>query len=225
MTQVATITELVEEAESTYEVEIEITGGGRGWTATAGEVTAKATSKAGALEALVVALDAAEAEAEPGEEIEGCSDECQSSQSNICQCACGGENHGIGVTVKDRKPTVVVGEKPCRCGCGQTTKRTFVPGHDARFHALMALKEWWDQSDHDGPFDEAKASKEKKAAVRKIARERRATKRAADKAVQEEAAAKMIASIKAPARKSKAQAKANTKVQAETAEALGDLPF
>jgi hypothetical protein len=173
--------ERLEEVEQDAGVTIEVTGGGKGWTARTvsglgGEQTFKATSKMAALEGLADLLDTEDEEAEPGEEIEGCSDECQSSTSNICQCACQGENHGVGVNLS--KPIVVVGDKPCKCGCGMTTKRTFVPGHDARYHGLMGLMEWWDGQDSDKPFNEAEARKAKASALRKAARERRAAQRA-----------------------------------------------
>lgn len=133
------IAERIEEIEAEFGVEIEITGGGRGWTATDGEHTAKATSKADAIEALVALLEADEDnEAEAGEEIEGCSVECQSSTSTVCQCACDGDNHGTLVGSKAR--VVSLGEKPCRCGCGGTTKREFVAGHDARFAVMEAAR-------------------------------------------------------------------------------------
>lgn len=27
--------------------------------------------------------------------------------------------------------------KPCKCGCGEQVKRTFKPGHDARYNSLL----------------------------------------------------------------------------------------
>lgn len=142
------IAERIEEVETEFDVEITVTGGGRGWTASAdgsfgGEpITAKATSKADAIEALADLLeanrDADTDDAEPGEEFEGCSDECQSSTSSVCQCKCDGENHGSALGSKAR--VVSLGEKPCRCGCGGITKREFVAGHDARFATMEAAK-------------------------------------------------------------------------------------
>jgi len=176
-----TIAERIEEANEQFGIEIEITGGGKGWKGEFVDETgvthsAAADSKGKVLSLLIneatdLGLDSDD---EPGEEIEGCSDECQSSTSNICQCACNGDNHGIagGVT----KGIVVVGEKPCKCGCGLTTKRTFVPGHDARYHGLVALRQWAVDNGQTGTDEDLR--KAKAASLRKAARERRAAKRA-----------------------------------------------
>lgn len=194
-----TAAERIEEIEAEYGVEVEVTGGGKGWTAKATYegtdlMSVKLDSKMGVLSLLDNSLqewaNTDEADALAGEEIEGCSDECQSSTSNICQCACGGDNHGIGVVIANRKPTVVVGEKPCKCGCGQTTKRTFVPGHDARYHGLVALREWAKAEGLTGTDEDLR--KAKAASLRKAARVRRAAARAEIGAK----AAKIAASIK-----------------------------
>jgi len=134
------IAAMVEEITEQYGVEVEITGGGKGWTATATdeqgtEHTAKAESKMIALEALSNRLDERE-EAEEAEDMaefdeESCSAECQSANPNTpCSCKCGGANHPKASSGE----VVVVGPKPCKCGCGQITNRAFFPGHDARYH-------------------------------------------------------------------------------------------
>lgn len=66
-----------------------------------------------------------------------CPGECMISEQTICNCSCGGRNHGIlhRILTGETKPPVMFGPKPCLCGCGGITKRRFVPGHDARFHA------------------------------------------------------------------------------------------
>ena len=129
--------------------DMEVTGGGHGWTATTTleeddtEVSAKGTSKLAAAEALLEAVRAIRAEEDAdvegdGEEFENCRLECQTSESDICQCSCGGENHGAMLNAGRRRATVL-GTKECLCGCGLTTARRFVPGHDARYHARIKL--------------------------------------------------------------------------------------
>lgn len=230
-TKAQEIAEIIERLEGDYDVSIEVTGGGRGWTATTdSDLSIKATSKWDVLQMLEVELEKAAEGDDSGEEIEGCSDECQSSQSVFCQCACDGQNHGIAGSVKS-DTIVVIGNKTCKCGCGEITKRTFVPGHDARYHGLVGLIQWGRENglihsprfDGDmGPADLSEVRKAKAASLRKAARERRAVKRAGEAAVAEA----MIAGIKANARPSAKQVKATAKVQAETDAALSEqLPF
>lgn len=181
--------------------DLEVTGGGRGWTATTtadGEVySAKGTSKLGAAEALYQMFkDGKNVEPDEDiEEIEGCADECQSSESDFCRCKCGGINHGA--LVGRKAPVVQIGKKLCKCGCGETTNRTFVPGHDARFHALEALTAWAEANGVTGTEEQLR--KAKAAAVRKAARERRAKQRAAAT----KAAEKVAKTVKAKPAKSK----------------------
>lgn len=173
--------------------DLEVTGGGKGWKATTtvdGEVYfAKGASKLAAAENLYdVIKNRTVAEDDPAdvEEVEGCAAECQSSESAFCRCACGGANHGA--LVGRTEPVVLVGDKLCACGCGEFTKRTYVPGHDARHHGLLKLVEWAEANGVLNPNDDptgyteteiAGARKAKAAAVRKAARERRAKLRAA----------------------------------------------
>lgn len=72
-----------------------------------------------------------------------CAGECMVSKSPVCECECGGSNHGILVRLLSQsvpgtggKP-IMLGPKPCACGCGGTTNRKYVPGHDARHHAAL----------------------------------------------------------------------------------------
>lgn len=91
-----------------------------------------------------------------------CVGECMgASPSSPCDCRCGGSNHAIGgavmfglfqkvlaqpsdgdrgrlfkATVKAAQP-LRLESKPCQCGCGESTMRRFVPGHDARYHAAI----------------------------------------------------------------------------------------
>lgn len=136
--------------------DLEVTGGGRGWTArttVSGVVySARDTSKLGAANALYNALKDADdavtmADAEMGDpdaiealdgeaEFEKCSIFCQSSLSDFCQCSCGGDNHGTLLGL-GRRPATTLADKPCLCGCGETTKRRYVPGHDARHHFAL----------------------------------------------------------------------------------------
>lgn len=83
-----------------------------------------------------------------------CVGECMAGQSDLCDCRCAGENHGIakaslidallmgGLSVQSfnaqRRPTIY-GKKSCACGCGGETLRRFIPGHDARYHARQNL--------------------------------------------------------------------------------------
>lgn len=123
--------------------DLEVTGGGRGWTATTtigGVVrTVRHTSRLGAAEALY-ALIAAEDETDDEtdsveEEFENCRDECQASERDYCECSCGGANHGVGLP--NRHAVMLLGKKDCACGCGGSTLRKYVPGHDARHHARL----------------------------------------------------------------------------------------
>lgn len=83
-----------------------------------------------------------------------CNAECMGSQKQYCDCRCGGANHGVGAMaflagISDGIPAgvfqlklaeirpVQYGPKPCLCGCGETTLRRFVPGHDARYHSRI----------------------------------------------------------------------------------------
>lgn len=183
MAQNTEIQDHIDAIEDEFNVEVVITGGGRGWTASVdGGAVAKATSKMAALTALYDMLedmnggDSTDQDEDPDGEFEGeCSDECLSSQSAFCQCKCNGINHGMGAGRKS--PAVMVGPKPCKCGCGETTKRTFVPGHDARYHGLVALTKWAKDNGITGSEEELR--KAKASAVRKAARERRAAQRKA----------------------------------------------
>lgn len=67
-----------------------------------------------------------------------CNGECMLSEKDICDCRCDGANHGIifGLQGAAIVPTLY-GDKQCLCGCGGITKRRFVPGHDARYHAAQ----------------------------------------------------------------------------------------
>ena len=122
----------------------EITGGGKGWTATAGEHTGKGTSKDEAIKALMLVVAKAETGFDEGDMSEGeiakCVAECVESQRPYCECKCGGTNHGTGpnglILVKGTFARQI-GPKECLCGCGGLTDRTFVPGHDARYHAAQ----------------------------------------------------------------------------------------
>lgn len=183
------IQDRIDEIEAEFEVEIEIAGGGRGWTASVdGSASAKGESKMAALALLENSLIDLRDEGDtkdPDFDLESeCSAECQTSTSDYCECKCGGANHpGLKV--------VPVGDKPCKCGCGQTTKRLFVPGHDARYHALEALKVW---AAANGIADLDEAKKAKAAGQRKAARERRAEKRAAQAVVAEKIIARVAGS-------------------------------
>lgn len=227
------IADLIEELEGEFGVEIEVTGGGRGWAATATEDgvavdVAKESSKLSALQVLQDGLAAWQMngnqslEEIEAEEIEGCSDECQSSESAFCQCACDGANHGANITRTEPFLLVVIGNKPCKCGCGEITKRQFAAGHDARYHGLVALREWAVANSVTGTDEELR--KAKAASLRKAARERRAAKRAGEQVIAEA----MIATIKADSRPSAKQVAANVAVAKETEaalEGLDSLPF
>jgi len=90
-----------------------------------------------------------------------CVGECMGAQpESPCNCRCDGANHAIGggtfaqmvnaliaangsltpATLKSvlvsTRP-VMYRPKPCLCGCGESTLRRFVPGHDARYHAAI----------------------------------------------------------------------------------------
>lgn len=75
-----------------------------------------------------------------------CVGECMQGSSDICDCRCLGEVHGVMRLASMGKPTwagvlslkpVRFGPKDCACGCGTRTDRRFAPGHDARFHAAQ----------------------------------------------------------------------------------------
>lgn len=224
------IAERIEEIESEHGVSVKVTGGGKGWTANAwkdGEIvqTAKATSKAEAVEVLAAALEESDEDDEAGdiEEIEGCADECQSSESAFCQCKCEGMNHGA--LVGRKAPATMIGPKPCKCGCGELTKRTFVAGHDARYHGLLALRKWAAEQGLTG--DDESLRKAKAAAMRKAARERRAEQRAA------EAEAVKSAPTSSPKRTRKVRAQVAEQVDTDLraildpagTKVIDDLPF
>lgn len=172
--------------------DLEVTGGGRGWTATTtinGKVlSAKGTSKVDAASALydeakrlhLLSLDLTDEDMTEGE-FEQCVAECVGSIRPYCECKCDGRNHGA---MHGAAAPVLIGKKECACGCGQTTQRRFVPGHDARYHARIALAEWAKENGVTGSEEELR--KAKAAALRKAARERRAAKRAVAKARVEE---------------------------------------
>ena len=78
--------------------------------------------------------------------ITPCVGECMQGRSDVCDCRCMGANHGLMRIGSLGSPTwseiealrpVPFGPKPCLCGCGGLTDRKFVPGHDARFHAMQ----------------------------------------------------------------------------------------
>lgn len=168
--------------------DMEVTGGGRGWTATTTidgtEVSAKGTSKVDAAEALLAEakrlsllnLDLTDEDMTEAE-FEQCVAECVGSIRPYCECKCGGQNHGAAHGAA--APTLI-GKKECACGCGEITQRRFVPGHDARYHARIALREWAAENGVTGSEEELR--KAKAAALRKAARTRRAAKRAEVKA-------------------------------------------
>lgn len=157
--------------------DLEVTGGGKGWTATTTldgeEITAKGQSKMGAALALFNLLDdmAGQADEDEAEEVDldGCSEECQNANPNSpCTCKCGGANH-------PGSDVVVFGPKPCRCGCGEITKRRYVPGHDARHH--FALRAAAAGMDVEAFRAQLKAERNKVAAAKR--REKRAAAKAA----------------------------------------------
>lgn len=114
-----------------------------------------------------------------------CVGECMVGKSDICDCRCEGANHGIlrlesmnNVTweqVRALQPTML-GPKECRCGCGGTTDRKYVPGHDARHHAELKREAAIDASglteeEFDAEAKKAKAARAKaKRAARRAAR-------------------------------------------------------
>jgi len=171
------IVDLIESIEADYDVEVEVTGGGRGWTATATDedgdtFTGKDTSKVGALQTLVAILtEGVEEEDEDEADEDECSEECRKATSRYCSCKCAGVHH------RGANP-VWVGPKPCKCGCGETTKREFVAGHDARYHAAQALAA---EAKRRGlTVEQTKAALKVEANARKAekARARRAAKKA-----------------------------------------------
>lgn len=67
-----------------------------------------------------------------------CTGECMTSTERVCDCRCNGDTHGLVERLQGRgKAPVLYGDKPCLCGCGGTTKRRYVPGHDAKHHAML----------------------------------------------------------------------------------------
>jgi hypothetical protein len=66
-----------------------------------------------------------------------CSGECLVSEARTCRCECAGTLHGLlwAVIGGVRPSPVVIGPKPCACGCGGITQRKWVPGHDAKAHS------------------------------------------------------------------------------------------
>lgn len=178
--------------------DLEVTGGGRGWTATTTldgeEISAKGSTKVGAAEALyeevkrlaaLAASDDLTSEDMTEAEFEQCVAECATSERDFCECKCNGDNHGIlaGRTT----PAVILGKKQCACGCGEITNRVYVPGHDAKHHARLALIAYA----RANGLDEADLEAVKKAKVaeqRKAARGRRAERKAAAEQVAAKAA-------------------------------------
>jgi choline dehydrogenase-like flavoprotein len=143
MAQNKDIAKLVQTLEDSVEA-FEITGGGKGWTLVfelnGNEFVCMATSKTQALVDALAKVQAVQAfEDEPADEQDddeaGCSEMCQRAKTPYCTCKCGGENH----PVIDGEEAVFIGTKECKCGCGETTDRLFKAGHDARYHARMAL--------------------------------------------------------------------------------------
>ena len=142
MAQEMTIAQRIEEANDEFGVEFEITGGGKGWKGQFVDETgvvhsAAADSKGMVLSLLIneatdLGLDAEADEAD--EDEEGCSEECRNANPNsVCTCRCGGANHPR----EEGTEVAVFGVKACACGCGQETKRRYVPGHDARHHFAL----------------------------------------------------------------------------------------
>lgn len=192
-----------------------VTGGGKGWTAKTtmrdGRVeTSKGSSKLAAAENLYrhIANNAVPVEEQIapdggrlGEDLdfedmtEGeaaqCVAECVTSIKPYCECRCGGINHGAGV---GGGMVARLGDKLCKCGCGESTKRQFVPGHDARYHAREALVKWGLENHILMPakgYTEADIEGVKEVKVkqqRKAARERRAAKRAKQAKIEAKAA-------------------------------------
>ena len=68
-----------------------------------------------------------------------CSGECIVSEARTCKCDCRGHNHGIvhALVGGVRPNPIMIGPKPCACGCGGITQRKYVPGHDARHHSAL----------------------------------------------------------------------------------------
>lgn len=205
------ISRVWEEIESLTGAPPEVTGGGRGWTASVeaedGALSAKSTTKLQALVDLmnVVKANANEDEFDDGDMDEGeiaqCVAECVDSTSSYCRCKCGGRNHGLEAS--ERQPVIRLGRKPCKCGCGEFTERQFVSGHDARYHAAQALEEY--RVLH-GLATTKDAQAHKTAALRKAAADRRRVARAAKKEVQAEVAVKaaeVAAAVATPARRSR----------------------
>lgn len=176
-TQSINYAEIIEGIEAEYGVEIEVRGGGRGWTAIATmesgkTLTVQSDSKGEVLSLLDNSLQENESDVEDlMEAVENgeCSIECISANpSSPCNCRCGGANHP--------GHAVVIGPKPCKCGCGEITKRLFVAGHDARYHfAQRAAAEGLSVEDY---------RKALKVERNKVAAAKRREQRAAAKAEQ-----------------------------------------
>lgn len=123
----------------------EISGGGRGWTATVGEITVKASSKEEALTQLLAQAKAAGLE--QGDMSDGefarCVVECVDSIRPYCECKCQGANHGVGaagLVMTTGRTATPLRPKACLCGCGGVTFRRFMPGHDAAYHAKQKME-------------------------------------------------------------------------------------
>lgn len=210
-------------------------GGGKGQTAYVeghrgiAVIEGKGDSRLAAVRALQAELwkiDFAQSAADDGEELECNSSECMASKSSICSCKCEGRNHGAmsGERAKSAWAVTPITPKACACGCGQTTARRYVPGHDARHHVALAAKA-------AGLTVEAyRASL--KASSNKRAAEKRADKRAALKAgaAKIEAAAKAGTLVPGSKPRRRAELKALTAIN-KVAAGLGvspkgdDLPF
>ena len=111
----------------------------------------------------------------------------------------GGVSHDT--PVEFRKKAVTGGL--CWCGCGQTTKSRFVPGHDSRFHGLAKKvargeAEWpssWENEEARADFlswvqRERPLHEAREAARDAVKAERDAAKQARDAAKTEKVAAK-----------------------------------
>lgn len=200
--------------------DLEVTGGGKGWTATTtrrdGTVaSAKGTSKLGAAEALydlfkngelagdrLVDNDDLDFEDMSEGEIAQCVAECIDSVTRYCACKCNGRNHGAGAG-EARTFTATLGRKLCLCGCGGETQRQYVPGHDARHHGLIKLRAWATTNGIAGTDEELR--KAKAAAARKAARERKAARKAAEAAKVAEVVAQVAAGAETEAKVKKAR--------------------
>ena len=130
--------------------------------------------------------------------IKMCVAECMDGQQDYCECKCNGANHGIagaifasaiteGAVLKSALEQVaptVIGIKQCLCGCGGTTQRRFVPGHDARYHGLIKAQAY--AAEHGLEYTDDDSLR---AVVRKA---KAADRRAAKKAAKDLAAAEAV---------------------------------